>query len=58
MVLRRIGYVEPPPVLATAPADDPVEAEIPPVPPVLGLPGPEILPGQAVPPPKKPGGGG
>jgi monofunctional biosynthetic peptidoglycan transglycosylase len=58
MVLRRIGYVEPPPVLVTAPTDPPAEAEIPTLAPVSGLPGPEVLPGQAVPPPKKPGGGG
>ena len=58
MVLRRIGYVEPPPVLAAAPADQPAEADIPAIPPVSGFPGAEIVPGQPVPPPKKPGGGG
>lgn len=42
MVLRRMGAVEPPPVPA--------------LPPVEGLP--PTLPGQTVPPPKKPGGGG
>jgi monofunctional biosynthetic peptidoglycan transglycosylase len=57
MVLRRIGYVEPPPAPAL-PGDTPAEAELPPIAPVPGLPGPEVLPGQVVPPPKKPGGGG
>ena len=63
MVLRRMGAVEPPPVIATTPASPapgvPAEA-IEPVPalppPVEGMPA--TLPGQAVPPPKKPGGGG
>ena len=54
MVLRRIGYVEPPPAPPVAPA----EAELPSLTPVPGLPGAEVLPGQSVPPPKKPGGGG
>jgi monofunctional biosynthetic peptidoglycan transglycosylase len=61
MVLRRMGAVTPPPVVATAPAGSPEPAEeAAPVPPVLpGLPG--SLPGQAVPPPVspiKPGGDG
>jgi monofunctional biosynthetic peptidoglycan transglycosylase len=56
MVLRRIGYVEPPPAPAV-PAGTPAEAELPPLAPVPGLPGAEVLPGQVVPPPKKPGGG-
>ena len=63
MVLRRMGAVEPPPVMATTPAVPapgvPAEA-IEPVPalppPVEGAPA--TLPGQVVPPPKKPGGGG
>ena len=62
MVMRRMGAVEPPPVIATAPADPPAAEEIQPVPPpVPGLPvegAPLVLPGQVVPPPKKPGGGG
>ncbi len=58
MVLRRIGYVEPPPVIAPASTEGPAEAEIPTIAPVSGLPGAEVLPGQPVPPPKKPGGGG
>ena len=63
MVLRRMGAVEPPPVIATTPGPTapgmPAEA-IEPVPalppPVEGMPA--TLPGQVVPPPKKPGGGG
>ncbi len=62
MVLRRMGAVEPPPVLSTSPAEEtettPPEtvAPVPAPPPVEGLP--PTLPGQTVPPPKKPGGGG
>jgi monofunctional biosynthetic peptidoglycan transglycosylase len=65
MVLRRMGAVEPPPVIASAPAGTqpgdeatPVLAPVPALPPSAGLPG--ALPGQPVPPPKgpgKPGGG-
>lgn len=55
MVLRRIGYVEPPAAITATPPD---EAEIPAIAPVSGLPGAEVLPGQPVAPPKKPGGGG
>ena len=62
MVMRRMGAVEPPPVLATAPAD-PADAETAapvldaiPVLPAQGAP--IVLPGQVVPPPKKPGGAG
>ena len=62
MVLRRMGAVEPPPVLATAPAgEDPSPTavdRVPGLPPATGLPS---LPGQPIPPPKppvKPGGGG
>jgi monofunctional biosynthetic peptidoglycan transglycosylase len=58
MVLRRIGYVEPPPVIATTPGEQPAEPELPRIAPVPGLPGAEVLPGQPLPPPKKPGGGG
>lgn len=70
MVLRRMGEVEPPPVIAPvsseptpggfSPGIDPV----PPLPPAAGPPAagpPAALPGQPVPPPKgpgKPGGGG
>ena len=61
MVMRRMGYVQPPPVIVTAP---PPPSEPPStIPPVAPLPGvspgpPAALPGQHVPPPKKPGGGG
>ena len=61
MVMRRMGAVEPPPVVATVPV--PVDAEgltpvidPPPVPPASGAP--VVFPGQVVPAPKKPGGGG
>ena len=57
MVLRRIGYVEPPPPLATAPTDSPAEPDFPLLAPVSGLPGPDVMPGKPLPPPKKPGGG-
>lgn len=59
MVLRRMGAVEPPPVIATTPSPSPPPETIQPVPalpPAEGLPA--TLPGQTVPPPKKPGGGG
>ena len=63
MVLRRMGAVEPPPVIATTPVPQspPLPPEgiepVPQLPPVEGgLP--STLPGQTVPPPKKPGGGG
>lgn len=60
MVLRRMGAIEPPPVIAATPAEptppaQPIEP-VPSLPPVEGLP--TTLPGQSVPPPKKPGGGG
>jgi monofunctional biosynthetic peptidoglycan transglycosylase len=64
MVLRRMGAVEPPPVIATIPTQlDPVpDIGIEPVPPLPASGGPPTtLPGQVVPPPKapvKPGGGG
>lgn len=62
MVLRRMGYVEPPPVLVAAPSEPAAEPEIPALAPVPALPGsdglPAVLPGQPVAPPKKPGGGG
>ena len=58
MVLRRMGYVQPPPVMAATPAEVPAEAEIPTISPVSGLPGAEVLPGRPVPTPGKPGGGG
>lgn len=57
MVLGRIGYVQPPPVVAS-PTDPPAEAQVPSITPLPGLPGAEVLPGQTLPPPKKPGGGG
>ena len=61
MVLRRMGFVEPPPVIVTLPSTEqpPVSEPIEPVPalpPAQGLP--PTLPGQPLPPPKKPGGGG
>lgn len=60
MVLRRMGAVEPPPVMATPTVPQPATPEtlepVPALPPVEGLP--PTLPGQTVPPPKKPGGGG
>jgi monofunctional biosynthetic peptidoglycan transglycosylase len=66
MVLRRMGAVEPPPVVATSPAEPGEPGHAPPaIDPVPSLPPeagpPAALPGQAVPPPKspsKPGGGG
>lgn len=61
MVMRRMGAVEPPPVIATVP-DLPAEADAPPgVEPVPQLPTPGVpvvLPGRPIPPPKKPPGGG
>lgn len=60
MVMRRMGAVEPPPVVAGTPAEPTADDEIEPVPslPPIGFPG--ALPGQPVPPPTppKPGGGG
>jgi monofunctional biosynthetic peptidoglycan transglycosylase len=62
MVMRRMGAVEPPPVVATSPVTPLPAPEPEPITPVPGLPPvegpPAALPGQAVPPPKKPGGGG
>ncbi len=62
MVLRRMGAVEPPPVLANAPADPRDAGEeiepVAPLPPPIGFPG--ALPGQSLPPPVSPpkkGGG-
>jgi monofunctional biosynthetic peptidoglycan transglycosylase len=65
MVLGRMGAIEPPPVIVSAPAPpapaaasetaEPIPA-VPPLPPSVGVP--MTLPGQVVPPPKKPGGGG
>jgi len=62
MVMRRMGAVTPPPVVATVPATDHGDtvpqaiAPLPEPPPVHGLPA--ALPGQSIPAPKKPGGGG
>jgi monofunctional biosynthetic peptidoglycan transglycosylase len=57
MVLRRMGAVEPPPVLATTPAQPPEPAggiePVAPLPPQPGFPG--ALPGQSVPQPVSPG---
>ena len=61
MVMRRMGAVEPPPVIATIPAAPAETTPLPVLGPVPGLPAqgaPLILPGQPVPPPKKPDGGG
>ncbi|MEX1129745.1 MAG: monofunctional biosynthetic peptidoglycan transglycosylase [Vicinamibacterales bacterium] len=61
MVMRRMGAVEPPPVIVTVP---PVSSEplvLPGLEPVPELPpagAPSVLPGEPVPPPKKPGGRG
>lgn len=62
MVMRRMGAVEPPPVLPTAPLDpgdaDTAPSVIEPAPALPPQAAPLVLPGQVVPPPKKPGGGG
>jgi monofunctional biosynthetic peptidoglycan transglycosylase len=62
MVLRRMGFVEPPPVIVTVPSLPEQPFVLPPTDPVPALPPVEGLPptppGQPVPPPKKPGGGG
>ena len=62
MVMRRMGRVEPPPVLATTPAD-PADTDVPspvldPVPTLPPQGAPIVLPGTVVPVPRKPGGGG
>jgi monofunctional biosynthetic peptidoglycan transglycosylase len=65
MVMRRMGAVEPPPVIVTVPplSSEPIVLPglepVPDLPPV-GAPvgAPPVLPGQPVPPPRKPGGGG
>ena len=60
MVLRRMGAVEPPPVIATLPAtpEEPLEGPgVEPVPPLPSQGPPLVLPGQQVPPPKRPPGG-
>ena len=64
MVMGRMGAVEPPPVIVSAPSLPPPAAATEssePIPPVPTLPPaegvPMTLPGQVVPPPKKPGGG-
>jgi len=62
MVMRRMGAVTPPPVVARVPGTDskdaapPATESVPALPPVEGLP--TALPGQQIVPPKKPGGGG
>ena len=62
MVMGRMGAVTPPPVITTVPAvnsGDPIPSGIeivPPLPPVEALP--SALPGQSIPTPRKPGGGG
>ena len=53
MVMHRMGYVTPPPVVA-----EPVPAPAGPVPELPPAPAPIVLPGAVVPPEKKPGGGG
>ena len=60
MVMRRMGYVEPPPVIVGAPDDTELGPPIDPVPQIPPAPAgaPVTLPGQVVPPPKPGGGGG
>ena len=60
MVMRRMGYVQPPPVIVTAPPPSTEPAPLDPVPALpAAAPGlPTALPGETIPPPKKPGGGG
>ena len=57
MVLRRMGAVQPPPVLTSATSEHPSAGDdiepVAPLPPSIGFPG--ALPGQAVPPPSAPG---
>lgn len=60
MVMRRMGAVEPPPVIATVPPVPSEPMALPGVEPVPALPTPGpplVLPGQIVPTPKKPDGG-
>ena len=62
MVMRRMGAVEPPPAIATVPPE-PGEGQgitpgLPAVPDLPSAGAPVALPGQVIPPPKKPGGGG
>ena len=59
MVMRRMGYAEPPPVIVSGPDDNELGPPIAPVPQIAPGPAgaPITLPGQVVPPPK-PGGGG
>ena len=59
MVMRRMGYAEPPPVIVSAPDENELGPPIAPVPQIAPAPAgaPITLPGQVVPPPK-PGGGG
>ena len=61
MVMRRMGAVQPPPVIATVPNAPPEAPETPPLDQVPQLPtpgAPLVLPGTIIPPPKKPSGGG
>jgi|SRR5687768_6967065 monofunctional biosynthetic peptidoglycan transglycosylase len=60
MVMRRMGYVEPPPVIVNAPDDEELGPPIAPVPQIAPGPAgaPITLPGQVLPPPKPGGGGG
>ena len=60
MVMRRMGYVEPPPVIVTAPEENELGPPLSPVPQIAPGPvgAPITLPGQVVPPPKPGGGGG
>jgi monofunctional biosynthetic peptidoglycan transglycosylase len=60
MVMRRMGYVEPPPVIVGGPEDNELGPPLDPVPQIPPAPAgaPITLPGQVVPPPKPGGGGG
>ena len=61
MVMRRMGYAKPPPAVAPAAPAEPADGAQPalvPVPPLPDAGLPTLLPGETVPPPRKPGGGG
>ncbi len=60
MVMRRMGYVEPPPVVVSAPEENELGPPLDPVPQIAPPPAgaPITLPGQVVPPPKPGGRGG
>ena len=56
MVMRRMGYVTPPPAVAEPPSTPSIQPQV--VPELPPAPAPLTLPGRVVPPEKKPGGGG